>query len=261
MSRRPAFIRLALALCVAVPALASAQSAAPMPAADSLLRRYRAAINADALAGIRSLRSTGTFEMPAAGLKAALRVEQSAPNRMRMSISLPGAGDIVQGYDGRTGYAIDPTQGPRLMAGGELTQLQDEADLRATSRPAELIAGAETVSRGTMGGVACWMVRLTWRSGRETRDCFAVESGLLVGSMVTQQSPMGAMETSINYSDYRTFAGMLIPARTSVKVMGSEQVITITSVERDAVTTDLSVLPAPIAALAKASEKGKTGAP
>jgi hypothetical protein len=238
------------------PTTVPAASPAALPLAETLLRRFRTAVRADALAGARSLRTTGTFEMPAAGLKAPMRMEQVAPNRMRLALTIPGAGEVLQGFDGVTGWSVEPTQGPRVLAGGELAQLRDEADLGAGVRAPALLRGAESVKQTVMGGAPCYLVKLAWRSGRETHDCYAVDSGLLVGSTATQQTPMGAVETTMLYHDYRDFAGVRLPARTVVQAMGQEQVITVTAVERDVVTTDLTALPPAIRALAGRAPAG-----
>jgi hypothetical protein len=244
----------------ALPGASSGTVPAALPAAETLLHRFRRAVRADALAGARSLRTTGTFAMPAAGLTAPMLMEQVAPNRMRLAITVPGAGEMLQGFDGVTGWSVEPTQGPRVLAGAELAQLRDEADLGAGVRAPGLLRAAETVKQTEMGGVPCYLVKLAWRSGRETHDCYAVDSGLLVGGTATQQTPMGGVEITMLYSDYRDFAGVRLPARTVVQAMGQEQVITLTAVERDAVTTDLTALPPAIRALAGRAPAGSTPA-
>jgi hypothetical protein len=250
-STRYALFTLALTSAAVVrTAAAHASTPTALPAAETLLQRFRSAVHAAALADARSLRTTGTFEMPAAGLTAPPLMEQVAPNRMRMALTVPGAGEMLQGFDGVTGWSVEPTQGPRVLAGAELAQLRDEASLGAGARAPGLLRGAETVTQTVVGGAPCYLVKLAWRSGRETHDCDAVDSGLLVGGTATQRTPMGAVETTMLYSDYREFAGVRLPARTVMQAMGQEQVVTLTAVERDVVTTDLTALPPAIRALA-----------
>ena len=79
-----------------------------------------------------------------------------------------------RGYDGTTGWSINPMEGPRLVEGDELRQMRDDADRRALIRDAALIASMETVERTEMNAQACYRVRIVWKSGRETTDCYAL---------------------------------------------------------------------------------------
>ena len=102
-----------------------------------------------------------------------------------------------------------------------------------------------------MNGQACYRVRITWKSGRETSDCYAVDGGLLVGSTVTVVSPMGSIEAQIFYSDYRRFGELLIPTVTRQQLMGQEQAVTLTTVEFGKVDPAVFELPPEIRALRK----------
>lgn len=241
---------LAAAACALtwVTTLAPAQ-ATSLPPAESLVAGHRRAVNADVFLRAKSIRSRGTLQVPAVGVSAPLILEQVAPNRMRMTTSLPGAGEILQGFDGTTAWAVDPMQGPRLLTGSQLAQVRDDADFRSSMRPSELVREMRTVERTTIGGAECWLVRVSWRSGRETHDCYDVGTGLLVAARSTVQSPMGEAEVTTRYSDYREFAGMRFPARSVIETMGQQQVIVLESVELDVVKDDLRDLPPAIRTL------------
>ena len=49
----------------------------------------------------------------------AFEMVQVAPNKMQMMTTIPGVGAIQVGFDGTTGWSVDPMQGPRVLAGKE----------------------------------------------------------------------------------------------------------------------------------------------
>ena len=94
-----------------------------------MLQRYRAAIGGDAAMKKHSARTeTGSFEISGQGMKGDLKVVAQAPDKMHQWITLPGLGNLEQGYDGSIGWSIDPAVGPRLLEGKELDQLKYAAD-------------------------------------------------------------------------------------------------------------------------------------
>lgn len=67
------------------------------------------------------------------------------------------------------------------------------ANLLGALRDASLFTVRETVERTELNGAACYKVRLVWNSGRETHDCYGVDTGLMVAQVASQESPMGAI--------------------------------------------------------------------
>lgn len=238
---------LALAACALAPAAASAQQ---LPPAQQLVQRYVQAIGGrDALLAPRTTRTRGTFEMPASGLTGELEVLAGKPNRVATRVTIPGLGEIRNGYDGTTGWSVDPMMGARLLSEAELAAAREQADPMAAVRDPSVFTSMTTVEQTAMGGQACYKVRLVWKSGRESFDCYAVDSGLLVGSITNQESPMGTMSVTTLVSDYKNFGGVRMPTRMTQEAMGQQQVMTITSVEFDVVDDAAFALPAEIAAL------------
>ena len=211
-------------------ALPTTQAAA-LPPAAGLLAKYGAAVGAPALLKSVAVTTKGGLSMPAAGMEATFEMLQLAPSRMRMTTNIPGMGPIQVGYDGTIGWSMDPMQGPRLLAGKEFDQIRDEADPRTVARSAEMLSAMQTVADTTMGGERCYLVKLNWKSGRETFDCFSPISGFMVGSKSVQQTAMGAVPVVTHYSAYKKFGELTMPTKTVLEVMGQQQILNITSVE------------------------------
>jgi hypothetical protein len=209
-------------------------------------------MNGAALAKLQSVRQTGTFSIPAAGITGALEIVRAQPNKSMVHINLPGIGEIVQGFDGTVGFSMNPMQGNSLLKGQELAAEAEEGAFTASLGAPEFFTSQETVEKTTMGGVECYKVKLVWKSGRTTYDCFAVDTGLRAGNISSQDTPMGPTEVTVLLSDYKKFGDITMASKITQLVGGNEQVITITSVEYNQVAADAFALPAPIKALVPA---------
>lgn len=242
-----------LAACMLGAALALPMSggAQELPEPGTLVDRYVELLGGrEGILGRPFIRSTGQFQLPAMGVTGELEVYQGHPGRNAVRVSIPGLGEIRSGFDGSVGWSLDPLQGPRVMEGRELEQTREEASFASTLRDPSVVASMETIEQTEMNGESCWRVRLTWRSGRETFDCYSVESGLLVASTSTQESPMGSIQVTSLLNDYREFGGFRFPTRMTQQMMGQEQILVIHEVEFPPMDESVFDLPPEIRALA-----------
>ena len=151
----------------------AAATAAVFPAAATLIAKYAAAIGAPAIMKAPQITTKGALTMPAAGLTAAFEMVQVAPNKMQMMTTIPGVGAIQVGFDGTTGWSVDPMQGPAFSPARTSTRFVKGRSAR-DSRSRSCFSAVQTVADTTMGGEQCYMVKLTGKSGRETFDCYRV---------------------------------------------------------------------------------------
>ncbi|HUF50801.1 MAG TPA: hypothetical protein VMN60_08210 [Longimicrobiales bacterium] len=224
MSRSSVSIRLAGATLVAL-AFSSPVAAQALPEAKDVLARYREAAGMAKYAAVKSMHATGEFSIPAAGMTGQLEVWSTRPNRTAMKVTIAGFGEIRSGFTGEAGWSINPMEGPRLMEGAEGKQAADEADFESHLRPDARIASATTVEKTTLDGTECYNVKIVWKSGRETLDCFGTQDGLIVASAGTNETAMGALQATTLMADYRLIDGVRIPTRLTTRIMGAEQII------------------------------------
>src|SRR5687768_3263127 len=246
-----AFVRRSalLAAITFLPALASAQNAS-LPAARDLVARHVAAIGGrDAVLRHPFFKAKGTLQMPAAGLNAEIEVSGAKPNLFTMKMTIPGMGEILQGFDGTHGWAMDPMAGPRLIEGEELAQLVDEAEFGSVLRESQNIESVETTEKVTLGAEECYKVRVKRKNGRESFDCYSVASGLLIGSFGKQETPMGAVESVTEFKEYKDFSGVKQPTQIVASVMNQQQIMTFSSYEYGPVQADAFAVPAAISTL------------
>jgi hypothetical protein len=238
----------AFAALTLAPATAVTQTQLPEP--QALIARYVDAVGGrEAVLRPDASRTLGTFELPAAGLRGALEIVASAPNRLASKVTIEGLGTMQSGFDGTVAWSLDPMTGARLLTGAEGDALRDQADQLASVRDASLFTTMHTIERTELGGEQCYLVHLVWQSGRESYDCYSAETGLLVATKFQQQSPMGTMDVTTTVSDYREFNGVKMPTRIVQAMMGMQQVMTIISVEFDDVDVSAVEPPAEIRTL------------
>ena len=236
------------ALLLVAAASVSLQAQTP----QQILDRYTKAVDPEGkLAAVQGFRSEGTFEMAAAGISASFISMQRRPNQMSTTIVIAGMGEMKQGFDGTTAWSNDPMQGPRILTGPEAAAFTDGADFRAMTRPTDLFSTMELAGEGDVAGEKCLKVKLTWKSGRVSTECYSVSTGLILETAGTQATQQGEINTVGRFSDYKNVNGFLMPHKVVNAMMGFEQVLTITKVEVGDQDAKLFELPPEIKALKK----------
>jgi hypothetical protein len=229
---------------------AAAGAAQELPEGRAVIARYQEAVGGrNVLDSYQTMHVVGDLSVPAQGLSAAFEAFGARPNRTATRVAIAGFGEMRSGFTGEVAWSLNPMEGPRIMEGREHAQTAEEAAFESNLRTDELIESATTVERTKLGGRDCLKVKLVWKSGRETHDCYSEETGLLTGSLAQQESSMGSLDTVTLYDDYRDFGGMLMPARVTLQIMGMEQIITISEIRFDAVDDAAFDPPAEIKAL------------
>jgi hypothetical protein len=260
-----------MALALPVPSVAQAAPAAPpqavpappqvapakpdpsLPAGREVVDRFVKAIGGrEAVLSHKSMHVTGKYEVPASGLSGEMEIFTAAdPNRAVQRVTIPGVGEVLQGFDGQRGWSINPMTGPMLQQGKELEQARLDADFYNELRDSKNYKSITTVEKTTFEGHPSYKVSLVRSDGTEDFDYYDTETGLRVGSVQTRESPMGVITSTNVESDYKKFGNLLQPTSLVAKVMGVEQKITVASVEYDTVPASAFEPPASIKALIK----------
>ena len=241
------------AVLLAVGAPVAAQ--APLPKAEELIQKAIAAMGgADMLRKHTESHMVAEFSIPAQGISGKLEAfSASNPNRTYSVIDIPGIGTIRSGYDGTVGWSMHPATGNSLITGNALEQLKQQADEAALLHPEMYFTSMETVERAQFAGKDAYKVKVKTKWGEEYVQHFDATSGLLLGNIRSQETPMGPIEVTTLIEDYKPVDGQLIPfrVRQSIAAMGVEQVITVNSIEFKVPDPSVFTLPAEIKALVK----------
>ena len=228
------------------------QTSAGLPAARTIIDRHIKEIGGRAvILAQSSTHATGTVSLPAAGLTGKLEAFHAKPDKFVQRMSLPGIGNIEEGFDGKVGWSISPLTGPTLLDGKQLEQRKFDADFFEDLKASDRYASITTVEKTTFEGRPVYKIRLLKKAGDEDLELYDSETGLKVGAISTRDSPMGPMQSTTAWSDYRKFGSLLQPATTKVSVMSTQMILSITGVEYGTVDPSVFTVPAQIKALVK----------
>lgn len=229
-----------------------ASAAETLPDAREIVNKHIKAVGGrEAILAHKSMKAVGTLSVPASGISGPIEMIQAAePNRMILKTSVPGIGDILEGFDGSHAWSVSPMTGPMLKVGKELTQTKFDADFyKELYDPKNYTL--KTVEKTIFEGRPCYKVAVTRVDGVEDAEFYDVETGLRAGGIATRESPMGQMTMTSVETGYKKFGNLMQATNITQTVMGVQQTITLTSVEYDKVKAEDFDPPASIKALIK----------
>jgi hypothetical protein len=231
------------------PGTAAAQT---LPSARTVIDRHIEAIGGRAaILAHSSTHATGTMTMASSGVSGVVDVYAAKPNRSLMKLSIGGIGDVLEGFDGNISWSLSAITGPMLAAGKELEQKKFDSAYDADLHDSSRYKSMQTLEKTTFDGRPCYKVSLVHLDGTEDIEYYDVETGLRAATVATRESPMGQVNVTLSYSDYKKFADLLVPTTMKQLAMGVQQVLTFTSVEFDKVPPSVFEPPADIKALVK----------
>jgi hypothetical protein len=185
---------------------------ASLPTVDQVLNKYVVALGGKAaVERLTSRIITGTFELPAMGLKGSITMKAKAPNRSFSRVDLNGFGAIVQVYNGNEGFAADPTSGVRQLTGEELVATQIQSIFYKDLWYKEIYKKIEIGGKEKVGASEAVILIVTPPLGNPEKLYFDLTSGLLVREDAERESPQGKMQTATVYDDYRIIDSVNIP--------------------------------------------------
>ncbi len=223
-----------------------------LPPARSLIDRHIKEVGGrDAILALTSSHATGTVSIPAAGLSGKLDSYHAKPNKFLQRMSLPGIGDVEEGFDGTVGWSLSPLTGPTVLEGKLLEERKFDADFYEDLKSGDRYESMTTLEKTTFEGRPVYKVRLMRKSGGEDIEFYDAETGLKAGAISTRDSQMGPIQSTMSWSDYKKFGKLLHPATTKVSAVNTQLIMVITTVEYGTVDPSVFAIPAQIKALIK----------
>jgi len=229
-----------LVLILAAPAWAQeAPAAAPqavavedLPPGREVVDRYIGLVGgAEAFTRCQAWTGKGMFSMPAQGIFGPIKLDYMVPNLFRMVIDIPGVGVTSTGFDGETGWIIQPMTGPMLVEGEALDDLKVQARFDHTLKPADLVKSLENMGVREFDEQDAYAVKVIYTAGHHMFEFYSVETGMLVGTAGVQESPMGPVEIRMIVLEHAELEGLKIPSKVSQEFMGMNQVIETTEMQ------------------------------
>jgi zinc protease len=245
-----------IALCLPRAGGAEPKPETELPSANDVIARYVKAVGGKAaFEKIESQKMVGTFEMQAQGLRGKLVAYGKRPDKLHIRISIPGIGDMLQGYDGTVGWAMTAVTGPMLLEGAMLEQVKEQAQFDSMMHNEADFKSMETEAVTEFGGKECYKLKLVRKSGREVTEFYDKKTGLLVGTTEVQESPLGPVAVTSLAEEYKQFDKLLLATKLTQKIGPLTQVITVSEVEFNTVDDSVFELPEQVKALVSSSSK------
>jgi hypothetical protein len=181
-------------------------------AADQLFAKYEQAIGGDAaIQKFDSRALTGTL-VTNNGTPLKLAVEEKAPNKRLVVVTLPNGNMSRVGYDGATAWhAFGSTAQP--LQGLELAVFKLSSDFLYEWKPKNHCARAFAQPRKEQVNGRDTNVVRCQAPGNQIFEVFFfdVDSGLLLRRNTAYRSALGPIQQQTDYSDYRDVEGVKIP--------------------------------------------------
>jgi hypothetical protein len=236
---------------LAGPSAAGAQS---LPSATEIFERHVQAIGGrDAIMAISSMQQKGILEISAMGISADVTMAISRPNKSTMTMTIPGLGEIRNGFDGTVAWDNNPMAGPSVAEGEMLEARKASADFNQSFGiyDASTFDSVTVLERTTFGGEEAFKVAVKRKVGPLVHVYYSVATGLYVGTQSSIPSPMGTVEVNAVVSDYKTFGGLKLPTRIAQTQAGQDVSITFSDITFNGVADAAFALPPEIKALVK----------
>jgi hypothetical protein len=240
-------------ILAATVALSPDRVAAQLPAAGALMARHDSLIGGRRLLDAReSIRIIGEMTIPMAGIEAPFEILKRKPDAYFFRSSLGAIGEMQQGFDGTTAWAIAPGQPPMLLEGELKAQVTKQANFYADLHDSSRFVRAETVGETDFEGRRVFEVRITRPDSSQVTEYFDVATGLSAGGITSAESPTGGRERQVSvYTDYREFDGFRFATRIVQRNPQFEVILSIRLVEFDTVEPAAVELPASVKPLVK----------
>ena len=225
------------------PAIVAESGQETLPQASAEFARHVMAIGGEAAVRQHSHRRViGRMEIPAQNMRGRMEVLAATPNRYLSRLHLEGLGESQRGFDGQTGWIVQPGSGAARLSGSMLLAIQDEASFYRDLYQADDISGAQVIGTTDFAGKRAYEVHLIRRSGPAS-EYFDVESGLLLGTAATHATPMGRMQVTTELFEYREFGNLRHPTRIVVKTGPIQTIVAITDVSYGPIEESVFVPP------------------
>lgn len=188
-----------------------------------------------------SITQTGTLFIDDFGVEAPLTIKVKAPGYMLFETDIMGM-SMTQGCNTNGCWSQQPGQGTETLTGEMLHNIQLQADTRAWENMSAYYESMEIVPAENEAEASTYTVKAINKFNREHLYYFNKESGLLVGTDITTDSPMGVMTQQTTIKDYKDFGGVLWGATMEQSTSMATIRIVVDDVSYDELSEDIFTL-------------------
>jgi hypothetical protein len=242
------FATLALVMSAA-PGVARAQA---LPSPKEVMDKNDAALGGRAaLDKHSSVHQVGTMSVAAAGIDAQIELFKAKPSKYMQRIALGAMGEVTQGFDGVNAWAVQPGQGPILLDSAQTEAFKTLADYYGNFHDMARYKSTENTGVVDFDGRKCYKIKIVKLSGSEGFEFYDVSTGMIAGIQAQVDSPMGKIDQTNVFSEFKEFGGLKMPTKIQQKNGQFDATISFTNVEFDNVDPAVFVIPEALKAKAK----------
>jgi len=184
-----------------------------LPDVDTILDRYVKELGGkEAIQNVTSIYAAGTIGSHTARFLGASVMYWQAPDKFLKRLTVPGAGVIEYGYDGKVGWRKDPKAGLRQLQGEELAQYLRHSDtIHRAIRLKQIYRSMRVTKKEKVDGSDAYVIEALLPNGKPEKLYFDISTGLLVRQDLVSISPDGEVQTQIFFEDYKDIGGVKVP--------------------------------------------------
>jgi outer membrane lipoprotein-sorting protein len=198
---------------------------------DEIVKKYSVANKLDQITNFKTIKITGKMTMM--GMELPMEMWMKNPDKIKSVTSMNGQ-DIIQVFDGKKGYMINPMTGSSTPV--ELDQ-ETAGSLLRSNLFQNFLANYLKEGKLTLepeeavNGVPCFKIK-TLAEGGAIIYMFIDKSTYHLVKNTANVTSQGTEVTVESFpSDYKDFNGVILPAKTTTSASGMEFVLEFTNVE------------------------------
>ena len=151
-----------------------------------------------------TMKLTGAMQ----GMNLVITITRKAPNKLYQSIDF-GVGQQKTVFDGTRGKVSAMGQ-EQEMTGAQLEEMKIQSMLNAFLDYASLGIKLELAGMETINKKDAYKINLIYPSGKKNTQYYDANSGYLLRTNSTIESPQGTINTTIDYDDYKELNGFMV---------------------------------------------------
>lgn len=214
-------------------------NASKTPTVAEILEKHVQAIGGrKAYEKIKSRSGKGTVELAPMNVKGTFEEIAAAPDKSLMKTTLAGIGEIVEGYDGKAAWSINPITGSRDKKGEELAQTAVIYNFYRSINLDKLYQKTEYKGIEKVGTNDAYVIVATRGDLPPETFYFDTKNGLMVRHDATLSTPEGKIATKVFFEDFRDVDGIKIPFKTRAMLPQVEITTNYTEIKHNVAVED-----------------------
>jgi hypothetical protein len=199
-----------------LPSASPSSSMIGVTTGDILEKYVRALGGQAAVLRIQSRVVTGRMEMPSVELNVPWSQQAKAPNKKLTVIEMPGVGKIVEGFNGKIGWAQNPQAGLVNKAGEDLVKLRNESDFYRDLKLRDLFPQMAYLGVEKLNDQDTHVIEAKAPGSNPERLYFDRKTGLLMRKDFATGPAQARTLYRVVYDDFRGVDEVTIPFKVTV---------------------------------------------